>query len=87
MRHPTTVIASAAMTLALADVERRQANRRAQAEAVSVARTLSAVDELSRRLAAARHEVQVLEDEVADLDGRLIALQKENAELRALLAH
>jgi uncharacterized small protein (DUF1192 family) len=64
-----------------------QQRRYERAEAQAVGRSVASVQELSRRLQAARHEVAVLEDEVADLDARLAALQKENAMLRAGLSH
>jgi regulator of replication initiation timing len=52
-----------------------------------MAHGVAQVDELARRLQAARREIVNLEDEIDSLDAELIALRQENAWLRAQLAH
>jgi len=85
MRHPTAVIADVALNLAVADVQRQRARRQARADAIATAHGLAHVDELARRLSAARREILSLEDEIEGLDQELLALRRENAELRAQL--
>jgi hypothetical protein len=87
MRHPTAVIADVALTLAVADNQRRQARAQARADAIATAHGVAQVDELARRLSAARREILSLEDEIDGLDAELLALRQENALLRAQLAH
>jgi predicted nucleic acid-binding Zn-ribbon protein len=87
MRHPTAVIADVALNLAIADVQRQRARRQAQADTIAMAHGVAQVDELARRLQAARREIVNLEDEIDSLDAELIALRQENAWLRAQLAH
>lgn len=87
MRHPTAVIADVALTLAVADNQRRQARAQARADAVATAHGIAQVDELARRLQAARREIVSLEDEIEGLDQELLALRRENDRLRAQLAH
>jgi predicted RNase H-like nuclease (RuvC/YqgF family) len=82
MRHGAAIVGFAAIAT-MADQQRRYA----QAEAKAVGRSVASVHELSRRLAEARHEVRVLEDEIQGLDAELIALRRENAMLKARLSH
>jgi len=82
MKHGAAIVAFAAAAT-IADQQRRYA----QAEARAVGRSVASVHELSRRLSAARHEISVLEEEIETLDARLIAVQAENARLRAQLGH
>ncbi|WP_445500737.1 hypothetical protein [Microvirga sp. G4-2] len=80
MQRPTTVIAGAAMTLALADVARQQAVREARAEAASQANALAAVERLGRELAAERAENARLREELAQTKAR--ACRAEGALIR-----
>ncbi|WP_262031297.1 hypothetical protein [Microvirga sp. Mcv34] len=75
MRHPTTVIASAAMTLAVADIERRQARQAAAASAARDARTMDSIEELGRRLTASRRREAALERELRETRRQLAEAQ------------
>jgi septal ring factor EnvC (AmiA/AmiB activator) len=85
MRHPTAVLTSAAMTLALADIERRQARQAAAAFAARDARTMDSIEELGRRLTASRKREAALERELretrtalAEAQGALLRLTRQH---------
>jgi predicted nucleic acid-binding Zn-ribbon protein len=75
MRHPTAVITSAAVTLALADIERRQSRQVAAASAARDARTMDGIEELGRRLTASRRREAALERELRETRRQLAEAQ------------
>lgn len=80
MHRPIPTIASATMTLALADVARQRAVREARAEAASQANALAAVQRLGDALAAERAENARLREELAQMRAR--ACRAEGALIR-----
>lgn len=80
LHRPIPTIASATMTLALADVARQQAIREARAEAASQANAVAAVRRLGDALAAERAENARLREELAAMKAR--AIRAEGTVLR-----
>jgi predicted nucleic acid-binding Zn-ribbon protein len=85
MHNPIRTFSSLATTLAVVDIQRRQARNAAAAEAARDARTMDGIAQLGERLAASRRREAALEKELretrrqlAEAQGLLLRLTRQH---------